>query len=175
MSKVLLIIVGALSVLAGLYAIFNPMPATLAAVLIAGWAFLVLGVLQIVAVFRIEGWGGRIWALILGLIMVLVGVRIIGDPVMGALTLTWVLAILFLVSGIAKVILGLTYKGVEYRGLIVLSGIVSVVLAIMVFSNFPYSAAVILGILLGVELLSNGVAALAMSFSGETPAEGQTA
>jgi membrane protein HdeD len=175
MAKLLLIIVGVLSVLAGLYAIFNPLPATLAATLIAGWAFLILGLLQVFAVFRIEGWGGKIWALIVGVAMALVGVRIVGNPIMGALALTWVLAILFVVSGLSKVILGLSYKGIEYRGLIIISGVVSVVLGIMVFSNFPYSAAVILGVLLGIELLSNGVAALAMSFSGETPVENQAA
>ncbi|MCB1311840.1 MAG: DUF308 domain-containing protein [Sedimentitalea sp.] len=169
MAKALLIVVGILSIVAGFIALLNPFPATLAATFIAGWSFLILGLIELFAVFRTDTWGGRIWALLLGGITVLVGIQILGNPLGGALALTFVIGILFLASGVVKVITGLTMKGVQFRWLIVLSGVVSVILGFMILSNFPVSAAGVLGILLGIELISNGIAALAIAMSREVP------
>ena len=48
------------------------------------------------------------------------------------------------------------------------SGLISIVLGVMVLSNFPQSATVVLGILLGIELLSNGISAIALAIVGRT-------
>jgi uncharacterized membrane protein HdeD (DUF308 family) len=42
---------------------------------------------------------------------------------------------------------------------------VSIVLAVLIFSNFPQSAAVILGLLLAIELISNGVTLIALGMA----------
>ena len=52
--KVLWIILGVISILAGVLALANPMAATLAAVQIAGWGFLIVGVMQIFLAFRAD-------------------------------------------------------------------------------------------------------------------------
>lgn len=166
MAKTLLIIVGVLSAIAGIYALMNPLPATLAATVIAGWAFLIYGILHIFAVFSATGWGGRIWAVLLGVLGVIIGIEILANPLESVITLTLAVGIMFLASGIAKVIMGFTLQVPQFRWAIVLSGVVSVILGVMIFSNFPQSAAVVLGILLGVELLSNGVASIAIAMSG---------
>ena len=173
MAKPLLIIVGLFSALAGLYALFNPFPATMAATLIAGWAFLILGVLQVVAAFRATGWAGRIWAVILGLLAVLIGVEILANPLAGVVALTLAVAMLFVASGIAKIVLGAGMQGSEFRWAVIFSGAASLVLGGMILWNFPVSGIWALGVLLGVELLSNGIASLALAFA--LPGRGRTA
>jgi hypothetical protein len=54
-------------------------------------------------------------------------------------------------------------RGTGYFWIVLLSGIISVVLGVMVLSNFPYSAAVVLGTLLAIELISSGVANIALA------------
>ena len=71
--------------------------------------------------------------------------------------------VLFLATGATKVVLSFGLRGTGFMAVVLLSGIVSIVLGIMVLSNFPYSAAGILGILLAVELISTGVANIALS------------
>jgi membrane protein HdeD len=151
------LIVGIVSVLGGIFAILNPFAATLAATTLAAWVFIIAGALQVVGVFQTEGWGARIWGLILALAFIWLGISILGNPLQGVLSLTVVAGIMFLATGIAKIIFAFRIRGSGYFVWAILSGLVSLILGIMVFTNFPYSAAVVLGILLAVELISSGI------------------
>lgn len=161
----LLLIIGLLSILAGVFALFNPFPATLAVNMIAGWSFLILGIVQAIEAFRIQGWGARIWAVLLGLIGGFVGLNLLANPLKGVIVLTLLLATVFLVSGVVKIITGFRIGRGDLRLLLLISGAASLVLALIIFSNFPASAAKALGILLGIELISNGVASVALALS----------
>ena len=77
---ILLTIVGVLAIIAGILALLNPFPASLAAVRLASWAFLFLGGLQIFEAFRAETWGGKLWTLLLGVVAVIVGINLLGRP-----------------------------------------------------------------------------------------------
>jgi uncharacterized membrane protein HdeD (DUF308 family) len=72
---------------------------------------------------------------------------------------------MFIVSGIFKVIVCWHIHLSQLRYAVLLSGIVSLLIGIIIFTNFPLSAATSLGILLGIELLSNGISAIAMGFA----------
>jgi uncharacterized membrane protein HdeD (DUF308 family) len=119
-----------ISLIGGVMALLNPFAATMAATLLAGWTFALVGILQIVQAFQDKGWGGFVWALLFGILTLVVGLSLIFNPLAGMVSLTLLVAVLFLIM---------------------------VALGIMILADFPASAAAILGILLGVELLSNGV------------------
>ena len=165
---VVLVVLGILSIIAGILAIMNPFPASFVAVKLAGWAFLIIGGLQIIEAFRATGWGGRIWALAIGVLALIAGINLLGEPLAGMVSLTLVLAILFVVSGIVKLIAGWQIKNAQYRLAVLVSGIASLVLGFIILSNFPVSAITVLGILLGVELISNGVSAIALGWARKT-------
>lgn len=161
-SRVLWIVVGIISVLAGIFALANPLAATLTAEMLAGWGFLIVGVLQVVFAFRDIGWGARIWAILIGLAFVLTGISLLGNPLAGIISLTVMVAVMFLIVGAAKIILSFSLPRGAGFWLLLVSGALSVVLAVMIFANFPQSAAVILGVLLAIELISNGVAMITL-------------
>lgn len=146
-----------ISIVGGLFALWNPLAATLTVTLLAGWAFLILGVVQIVQSFGVSDWGGFIWALLLGVATAVVGVVLLFDPLAGMVSLTLLVAVLFLVSGVAKAMFAFSLRPVAGWGWVLASAAVSILLGIMILADFPWAAVSVLGILLGVELLSNGV------------------
>lgn len=162
-SKFLWIAMGILSIAAGILALLNPLAATLTAEQLAGWSFLFVGILQLVAAFRAPGWGGRIWAILLGLAFALLGFSLLAKPMAGIISLTFLVACMFLASGVFKVVMSFALRGTGAFWLVLLSGAVSVLLAVMIFGNFPAAAATILGVLLAIELISSGMSMIALS------------
>ena len=154
---ILWLLIGAITLLGGIFALLNPFAATLAATTLAAWIFLFTGVLQIVGLFRTDGWGARLWGLILAVAFIWLGITILADPLRGVISLTLVAGMMFVATGIAKVIFAFRIRGSGYFMLTLLSGLVSLALGVMVFTNFPQSAAVVLGVLLAVELIATGI------------------
>lgn len=159
-----LAVLGAVSLIGGILALIDPFAATLAAVLLAGWTFLIFGVMQIVQAFSVRDWPGFLWSLLFGVLTLAVGVALVANPIAGALSLTAIVAVLFIVLGVVKVMYAFALRPAPGWGFAALSGAISILLGIMIIANYPVSAAAVLGILLAVELLSNGVFLLIIAF-----------
>ncbi len=159
-----LALLGAISLIGGILAFANPFAATMTAAMLAAWTFVLFGVLQIVQAFSVRGWGGFLWALLMGVLMLAVGVSIIMKPAAGIVSLTVLVAIIFLVLGVVKIMYAFAFRPLSGWGWVLFSGLVSLVLGVMILADMPWAAATILGILLAVELLSNGIFLLLIAF-----------
>lgn len=154
---------GVLSIGAGLLALANPFAATLTAELLAGYMFLIVGILIMASAFKDQSWGGRIWAALLGILITVFGFNLVAHPLQGILQLTVIIAALMLVIGVARLVIAFTPLAAGARWVMVISGTLSIVLSAMIFSNYPWSGAVVLGVFLAVELISNGVSLIVVS------------
>ena len=154
---------GVLSIIGGLAALFNPLAGSIAAVALAGWAFLILGILQIAGVFMAEGTGNKIWLGLWAALSIYLGISLLSNPLAGMLTLTLAVAILLLVSGATRLIASFDFRGTGAFWALLLSAAVSILLGVMIMANYPVSAASILGVFLGVELLFNGFALVTLA------------
>lgn len=150
-------VLAVLCIVGGFMALLNPFGATIFAVTLAGWVFLIQGALQVVYAFRVRDWSGFMWSLGLGVLSLIVGIVLVADPLAGSVSLTLLVAILFLVTGIAKLMFALSLRPIGGWGWGVLSGLISLMLGVLILSDFPESATAILGLLLGIELVSSGV------------------
>lgn len=159
------LIAGILALLGGILALLNPFPASLTAVAVAGWAFLVLGILQVAGVFTEQNWGARTWSLLIGLVAIVMGGWLLANPLESLIPLTIMVGVLFLVLGIVRLMLAFPLRGTPLFWAVLISGALSLLLGVLVFADFPASALSILGILLGVELLSTGVSTIVLSLS----------
>ena len=79
------------------------------------------------------------------------------------LTLTILLAAYFAAQGLVTIIAAFKFSGTSTMWFMLLSGIVSLVLAWMIFSGFPGSATWLLGLLFGINLIFTGFFFLSMS------------
>src|SRR6056297_4282127 len=99
------LLVGILSVIAGIVALANPFAATLSAELLAGYMFTAIGLLTLLSAFQDQGWGARIWALLLGVLITVFGFNLITKPLEGIVQLTLIVATLMMIMGIFRIII----------------------------------------------------------------------
>jgi uncharacterized membrane protein HdeD (DUF308 family) len=163
-SWIWLALFGVISLVGGVLALLNPLAATIAATVLAGWFFIAMGAMQVIQSFQIRGWGGFLWSLLFGVLVLLVGLSLAFNPLEGMISLTLLLAVLLLVMGVVKVMYAFSLRPVSGWGWVLFSGLVSIALAIMILTDFPWAVGSILGILLGVELVSNGILFLLVAF-----------
>lgn len=154
---------GIVSLVGGAMALFDPFAGTLAVTALAAWVFLVLGFLELVAVFAAPGTGSKIWLGLLGALSIWIGISLIGNPLAGMMTLTLVVAFAILASGIVRLVASFAFTGSHAFWMMLLSAVISIVLGVMILSNYPESAASILGIFLGVELIFGGISLISLS------------
>jgi uncharacterized membrane protein HdeD (DUF308 family) len=162
-NRVWLVLLGILFVLGGALTLIHPFPASLTIELFAGWAFLILGGLQIITAIRHRAEGAALWLLLLGGVMALIGVELLRNPLGGLVALTVVVAVSFLISGLFKLFIGRMVQPARLGWGVMLSGAVSALLGVIVLADLSTSAPVLLGVLLGIEMLSTGVTALIMA------------
>jgi uncharacterized membrane protein HdeD (DUF308 family) len=160
------LIVGILSIVAGILALANPFAATLTAELFAGYSFIAIGILMLISAFQSQGWGARIWAILLGILFIVGGYNLVAQPLAGILTLTAATAGLLIAIGIFRLVLAFSPAAEGARWIVAIAGVISLVLGGMIFANFPESSVFILGVFLAVELLSNGVSLIMLALDG---------
>ena len=165
MSSTLIFIIGVISILAGVFAFVDPLTATVTAEQLAAWLFVFVGFMELFSSFRLSTHKKFFWSLLISaLISLLIGFFLLFEPLKGILSLTIAIAVLFLFSGVAKVVYSYVFfKGDKYFWAHIFSGLISIALAAMIFGGFPNSAASILGILLSVELIFSGASLIMIS------------
>ena len=153
---------GGLSLLGGILALANPFAASLPATVLAGWSFIAVGTLMLIAANHPLGF--HLAVFLLGLLVLALGVHLVFDPLRGVVSLTAAVGSLLLVAGILRISAALRLYG-YFRGTLLVSGLLSFVLAVLIFADFPQSANVILGLFLAIELLSNGISLIALGMA----------
>ncbi len=159
------LIEGIVLVALGAAAIVVPPLATLAVAIFLGWLFLISGILGLITTFWMKHAPGFWWSLLSALLGIVVGGLLIGWPVSGAISLTLVLIVFFVIEGIFSILFGLEHqRALSGRWFwLVLNGVIDLVLAGIIFFGLPGSAAWALGLLVGIDLVFGGVALIGMA------------
>ena len=155
-----LIWLGAALLLIGVAALVFPMISTLAATLFVGWILIFSGAASLYGAFSFRGAGPFFGALLLGLLSVAAGVFILARPLAGELGITLSLGALFMVQGAFELVLAFELRATKGWVWMLLSALASIVLSMIIVAGWPGSSLVALGILIGVNFLSSGVAYL---------------
>ncbi|HXC22406.1 MAG TPA: HdeD family acid-resistance protein [Steroidobacteraceae bacterium] len=156
---------GIVLIILGLMAVALPMLATLAVAILIGWLLLVSGVLGLVTSIWMRRAPGFLWSLLSATLGIAAGVVLLWWPVPGALSLTVILTAFLTVEGILSIMYALEHKrDLSGRwGMMLLSGVVDLILAAMIFLGLPATAAWAIGLLVGINLIFGGSALAAMA------------
>ena len=162
---VLFLVEGLVLVVLGLAAIVVPAIATLAVAIFVGWLFLIAGIVGLITTFMMRNAPGFWWSLLSALLSIAAGVVLVGWPVSGAVSLTLVLIILFILEGVATIMFAIDHRRqLSGRwGFMLASGIVDLLLAAIILAGLPETAAWAIGLLVGINLIFGGSAMLAMA------------
>jgi uncharacterized membrane protein HdeD (DUF308 family) len=174
---VLFLVEGIILVALGLAAITIPVIATLAVALFLGWLFLISGVVGLVTTFWMRQAPGFWWSLLSAVLAIVAGVILIGWPVSGAVSLTLVLIVFFVIEGVASIMLAIEHRRrLSGRwGWLLASGIVDIVLAGLLLVGLPGTASWALGLLVGINMLFGGASLIAMALHARAAEHGTAA
>lgn len=164
-----LLIEGIVLVVLGFGAIVIPAIAGLAATIWIGWLFVLGGVVGIVATLRARGAPGFGWALLSAILALLAGFLLLWNPMQGLLTLTYVLIAFFIIDGITMIMYAIEHRR-ELTGRwewLLFNGVIDLILAVIILTGMPGSAAWALGLLLGIDLVFGGASLIAVSLAAK--------
>lgn len=154
---------GFLFVILGILALSVPAAFAIAFELVIGWLFLIGGAIQLYRSIQSNKAPGFWWSALSALLAMVFGILLVFNPLQGLIALTAIIAAYFLVEGIAKIFFAISVQKFASWGWVLFSGILSVIIALIVFSGWPYSAMWFIGILMGVYLIINGLAFIMIS------------
>jgi uncharacterized membrane protein HdeD (DUF308 family) len=165
---VLFLTQGVIMVMLGAVAFVAPTMATIAVDIFVGWLFLISGIFGLAALFAVRTVPGFIWTLITAALSVIVGALLIWKPVEGTFSLTLVLTAFFIVEGIFQIVASFTSRDAipGSWGWMLASGLADLVLAAIIIAGWPLSAGWVLGLIVGVNLVTSGLAVVMAAIAG---------
>src|SRR5271155_1511406 len=130
-----------------------------------GWAILliVVGFFALALPFEAGTTGGFFWRLLVGCAYLIAGVYLLINPKLSLVSLTLALAVLFFVEGIFHIVTWFQVRSAPGAGWLLFDGIVTLILAVMIWRSWPASAVWALGTLVGINLLMSGFTRLMYS------------
>jgi uncharacterized membrane protein HdeD (DUF308 family) len=164
---------GIAMMLLGALAIVVPNIASLAITIFVGWLFFVGGIFRALAAWRRRRAPAFGWSLATGLLATLLGIILVARPLQGMLTLTLALAVFFLAGGIGTLLIAFEYRRhLTSWGWLLMSGVIDLVLAYLIFEGWPSSAGWAIGLLTGINMFFFGLSLVMTAIAARALGDG---
>ncbi|MCX8474550.1 MAG: HdeD family acid-resistance protein [Sphingomonas sp.] len=156
------VLLGIVLALCGAFAVLAPLLSTLATTVIVGTAAAIAGVAQVIQAFRAPAWKGFFLNILLGLIYLAASAAFLLSPFIGAIAITMLLAWLLLITGAGEVLLAFRIRPESGWRWLLFSGLVALVGGMWLLLRLPIAGFFIPGVALGIALLFEGFAFMAI-------------
>jgi uncharacterized membrane protein HdeD (DUF308 family) len=178
-SAIPTMIIGALLMIAGAFALANVLQASVISVLLLSWLLVLGGIFHFVNAFSARAWQSALLDVFVGLAYFIAGLMAFRQPIAAANALALVIAFAFLFTGIARVFGALTLRPLQW-GWILANGVISAFLGGLLLSQWPATTVWLPGTVLAVDLLLSGwsmacVGAVVYRGTREAPSTAQPA
>jgi uncharacterized membrane protein HdeD (DUF308 family) len=163
---------GIVLVLAGIAAFAFPLLFTIATTILLGCLFLIGGAVLLAHGLRVRRWVGITWSLLVGVLYLLAGAYLAFFPLGGLVTLTILLAVLFVVEGIAEIVMGTRVRPHDGWLLLIVSGFVAIAAGVLITLGLPASSEWAIGLLVGINLVFTGCTYIFVALAARRAAAG---
>ena len=161
-----LALVGGIIATMGFLAIVLPYATGIALTYVIGALLVLGGIAHAGQAYTARGWKGSIWQASLAAVSIVAGIVLLANPVIGLLSLTLLVIAFLFIDGMAELGTSLRMAGEPGRGWIAASGVLSLVLAIFLWSGFPVDAVWVVGVVVGLSLFTTGLSMIAVAYGG---------
>ena len=155
---------GIVLILLGTIALVIMPAATLATVIVLGWLMAFSGLFEAIHAFQVRVWRGVLLHLVAGLLGIVLGLLIVTHPVAGALAWTMLIASFFLVVGTFRLVAAIRMKFPNW-GWAAFDGAITLLLGILLWTDWPWSGLWFLGLSIGISLILRGWAHVMLAFA----------
>lgn len=156
---------GILMIIFGGLALLHPVITSISLAVLLGILLLAIGLVVVTRAIRYKTEKNYLINLISGILIGLFGFLMIVSPLAAVFTLTGLVACYFVLDGILRLV-ALTQLPAELRsGWLLLSGLLSLTLAILVWASWPEVALWFLGLLVGIQLIFAGVSLIVLALA----------
>jgi uncharacterized membrane protein HdeD (DUF308 family) len=156
-----------LLIVAGLIALCLPLISGVAITLFFGWMMILSGITHFIFAFKTHTTGGRVWEILIGLIYLVTGVYLILHPLDALLALTLILACYLFFEAIVEFIQYFQLRPRHGAGWLIVDGIITLILAIMIWRAWPASSVWVIGTLVGISMIFSGFSRLMLSLAAK--------
>jgi len=146
---------GIVLIILGLVAVGSSVLTTLISVLLLGWILIFSGVFDVIHGLTRRRWNGFFLNLLAGLLYAIVGLLMVSNPALAAATLTLLIAILLVVAGTFRLIIGFSMP-FDHRGWLILNGVIAILLGLSIWRSWPISGLWVIGLFIGINLIVHG-------------------
>lgn len=153
-----LLVLGIVSVLAA--SLF-----TISSVVLFGGLLVAAGIAETIHAFRLRHRGARrvLFTALSAIIYLIAGGVTLFNPVVGALSFTLVIGVFLIAAGLVRLIYGLTHKDEVPWGWFLFGGLIDISLGFLILLGWPLTGFWVIGILIGVEMITYGIATIALA------------
>jgi uncharacterized membrane protein HdeD (DUF308 family) len=164
---------GVLAIVGGFVAIAVPAIASVAVGIFIGWMLVFAGFFMLFGAISARGTGSHsvargLWAVL----CLIAGIYLLVAPLHGTFTLTVILAAWFFAIGIVRLLAWFRVRGTPGAGMVGVNGALSLILGLLIAVSLPSSADWAIGLLVGVDFLFYGFAAIMAASAGRQLAKG---
>jgi len=152
----LTVVSGIILLVAGTLAILSPFVAGVSITIMVGALLAISGIGQCFLAFKAGALGRGLMVFVVGVLMTIAGVYMMNQPLAGLATLTIILMSYLLATGVVEIIVAFQLKPANGWGLQLFNGIVTLLLGIMLWRQFPLSGAWAIGVLFGIKMIFSG-------------------
>ena len=149
-----------LLMLFGFLAIALPFATSWGVIVIVAWLIVFSGATQFIHAFQSKGVGHTVWKLTVAVLYLIVGLYFVMHPLLGVAAFTLALAVFFVVEGITDLVTYFQNRGAAGSGWILFDGIVTLLLGVMVWRQWPSSSLWVIGTLVGISMVFTGMTRL---------------